>query len=88
VPAAAVLFGELGLAGEIRRVGHAEARLREAAKLGFERAILPRAAAAEPQGGGMALDRVGRIAELVDLLVDGTAASPLAVPQVGARLPP
>ena len=36
-------FGELGLAGEIRPVPYGEERLREAAKHGFERAIVPEA---------------------------------------------
>lgn len=36
-----VVFGEIGLAGELRSVGHVERRLREAAKLGFTRAIIP-----------------------------------------------
>ena len=39
-----VCFGEIGLAGEIRSVGGAERRLGEAAKLGFRRAIVPKAA--------------------------------------------
>jgi DNA repair protein RadA/Sms len=38
-----VAFGELGLAGEIRPVPYGEERLREAAKHGFRRAIVPRA---------------------------------------------
>ncbi len=38
-----VTFGELGLAGEIRPVPYGEERLREAAKHGFKRAIVPRA---------------------------------------------
>jgi DNA repair protein RadA/Sms len=37
-----VLFGEVGLSGEIRAVNQVEARIKEAAKIGFERAILPR----------------------------------------------
>ncbi|HKA87966.1 MAG TPA: DNA repair protein RadA [Haliangiales bacterium] len=37
-----VVFGELGLAGEVRAVPLAAERLQEAVKLGFERAILPR----------------------------------------------
>ena len=37
-----MFFGEVGLAGEVRAVGHGEARLKEAAKLGFARAIMPR----------------------------------------------
>lgn len=36
-------FGEVGLAGEIRSVSHAEARVAEAARLGFNRIILPHA---------------------------------------------
>ena len=36
-----VIFGEVGLAGEIRAIAQAEARLKEAGKLGFERCILP-----------------------------------------------
>jgi len=36
-----VLVGEVGLSGELRWVSHMEARLREAAKLGFKRAVIP-----------------------------------------------
>ena len=44
VPVAAdtVVFGEISLAGEVRPVSHTDARLKEAAKLGFTRAIMPR----------------------------------------------
>ncbi|MGI6376954.1 MAG: DNA repair protein RadA [Anaerolineae bacterium] len=38
------MFGEVGLAGELRSVGQPERRLREAAKLGFGRVLVPRAA--------------------------------------------
>ena len=38
-----LLFGELGLAGELRPVTSGQERLREAAKLGFKRAIIPKA---------------------------------------------
>ena len=41
LPPATVVFGEVGLAGEVRRVARAEQRLKEAAKLGFRRAIAP-----------------------------------------------
>lgn len=43
VPEATVFFGEVGLAGEIRAVGHMQTRLKEAQKLGFQRAVLPEA---------------------------------------------
>jgi len=42
VRADAVLIGEVGLSGELRLVGQMPARLREAAKLGFKDAIVPR----------------------------------------------
>jgi DNA repair protein RadA/Sms len=41
IEATTVMFGEVGLGGEVRAVNQAEARLREAAKLGFRRCVLP-----------------------------------------------
>ncbi len=41
VPPGTVVMGEVGLAGEVRGISQAEARLRDAAKLGFTRCILP-----------------------------------------------
>ena len=41
IPDDTVIFGELGLAGEVRAVSQAPSRIAEAAKLGFERAIIP-----------------------------------------------
>jgi DNA repair protein RadA/Sms len=35
------MFGEVGLSGEIRAVAQSEARLKEAAKIGFRRAVIP-----------------------------------------------
>ena len=42
-----VFFGEVGLAGEIRGISQAEARVKEAGKLGFDRCILPSSNAAQ-----------------------------------------
>ena len=42
VKADSVLIGEVGLSGELRMVGQLPARLREAAKLGFRTAIVPK----------------------------------------------
>ncbi len=42
VPGQTVIFGEIGLSGEVRPVSQMESRLKEAAKLGFEAAIMPR----------------------------------------------
>jgi DNA repair protein RadA/Sms len=41
LPADAVYFGEIGLSGAVRPVAHAGLRLKEAAKLGFKRAVTP-----------------------------------------------
>ncbi|NDF11759.1 MAG: DNA repair protein RadA [Proteobacteria bacterium] len=41
LPQETVVFGEIGLSGEIRPVGHGVARLKEAEKLGFSRALVP-----------------------------------------------
>lgn len=41
VPKGCVFFGEVGLSGEIRTVAQPDLRLKEAAKLGFERAVIP-----------------------------------------------
>jgi DNA repair protein RadA/Sms len=37
-----VVFGEVGLAGEIRATSHAAVRLREAARMGFKRVVMPK----------------------------------------------
>lgn len=41
VPSDMVIFGEIGLSGEVRPVGHLDHRLKEASKLGFRRALIP-----------------------------------------------
>ncbi len=41
LPDDALAFGEVGLGGEIRSVGHCEQRVREAARLGFRKCIIP-----------------------------------------------
>ena len=41
LPQGCVVFGEIGLSGEVRSVGRAEARLREAQKLGFDQVLSP-----------------------------------------------
>ncbi|CAN5248257.1 DNA repair protein RadA [soil metagenome] len=47
VPVDAVAFGEIALSGEVRPVAHGPLRMKEAAKLGFERALVPAASANE-----------------------------------------
>jgi DNA repair protein RadA/Sms len=65
VPADCVLFGEISLSGTVRPVGQAEARLKEAQKLGFKRALVPPGVNG-PQG--LALTPVATVAGLVDRL--------------------
>ena len=43
IPSDTVVFGEVGLSGEIRSVAMAEQRVKEAEKLGFQHVMLPRA---------------------------------------------
>ena len=45
LPAMTVIFGEIGLSGEVRAVSRADARLKEAEKLGFTSAYLPKTSA-------------------------------------------
>jgi DNA repair protein RadA/Sms len=60
-----IVFGEVGLAGEIRPVYNGEDRLREAAKHGFKRAIVPRANAPRKPTEGLEVIPVQRLAEAV-----------------------
>lgn len=52
--AGTVVFGEVGLTGELRAVGHPDARVREAANLGFDRILLPHANAERVQATELA----------------------------------
>ncbi|MEX0607502.1 MAG: magnesium chelatase domain-containing protein, partial [Halofilum sp. (in: g-proteobacteria)] len=68
LPIDLAVFGEVGLAGEIRPVPNGEERLREAAKHGFGRAIVPKANAPKRAPAGVDVQPVGRLAEVLDLL--------------------
>jgi DNA repair protein RadA/Sms len=69
LPQDLVLFGEVGLTGEVRAVRHAETRLREAYKLGFRQAIVPAATARQVRAPeGLRVDGVSSVRELWDLL--------------------
>ncbi len=63
LPQDLAMFGELGLTGEVRPVPYGEERLREAAKHGFRRAIVPRANAPRQPLEGIEIVAAGRIAE-------------------------
>jgi DNA repair protein RadA/Sms len=63
-----LVFGEVGLAGEIRPVQRGQERLREAAKLGFHRAIIPAANKPKQRIDGMEIVAVERINEALEHL--------------------
>jgi DNA repair protein RadA/Sms len=64
-----VVFGEVGLAGEVRAVNLAEQRLAEAAKLGYRRCLLPRHNRQRLEGdGGLELVAVDRLAAALEAL--------------------
>jgi DNA repair protein RadA/Sms len=65
LPADAVYFGEVSLSGAIRPVAHAGLRLKEAAKLGFARAVGPETARGEAAEPGLKNTEVGNLAALV-----------------------
>jgi DNA repair protein RadA/Sms len=65
LPAEAVYFGEISLSGAVRPVAQAPARLKEAAKLGFTRAVMPEAARADAGDPGLKVTDVGSLASLV-----------------------
>ena len=55
LPADVAACGEIGLGGEVRRVGRIEQRLREAARLGFRRVLVPLQLAGASAGGAEAI---------------------------------
>ena len=68
LPRDLVVFGEVGLAGEIRPVQNGPERLREAAKHGFQRAIVPAANAPKKGISGIAITGLTRIQEALESL--------------------
>ncbi|MFM1885300.1 MAG: hypothetical protein RL026_457 [Pseudomonadota bacterium] len=73
LPASLVVFGEVGLAGEVRPVPFGEERLREAARQGHTLAVVPRDNV--PRGGipGLQVRGVSRIAEALQAALGGPA---------------
>jgi DNA repair protein RadA/Sms len=63
LPGAPVVFGELGLTGEVRPVAHGEERLRELIKLGHPRVILPRDNLPRSPPAGVVLHPVASLSE-------------------------
>jgi DNA repair protein RadA/Sms len=70
VPQDVVVFGEVGLAGEVRATGQSALRIREAAQLGFARCVLPAGSVAPGEASSaIALEGVRTVAEALDILL-------------------
>src|SRR5207237_304251 len=67
VPDDTVIFGEVGLGGEVRAVGQTDARLKEAGKLGFTRALTPKRRGKGKAEGGIASTELLHLKELVEI---------------------
>ncbi|MDD5328542.1 MAG: DNA repair protein RadA [Sulfuricella sp.] len=65
LPGKLIVFGEVGLAGEVRPVQRGQERLKEAAKLGFTHAVIPKANKPKQAIGGMEVVAVERLEEAV-----------------------
>lgn len=68
LPAGLVVFGEVGLAGEIRPAPRGQERLREAAKLGFSIALIPKANAPRQPIEGLEIWPVDRVESAIERL--------------------
>ncbi|TVQ73851.1 MAG: DNA repair protein RadA [Chromatiaceae bacterium] len=68
LPHELVSFGEVGLAGEIRPVPNGEERLREAAKHGFTRAVVPAGNAPRKPIQGMEVTAASRLSQVLDVI--------------------
>ena len=67
-PPSTVVFGEVGLTGEVRGVSYGEERVAEAQRLGFTQCILPRSTARKVRVDGVRLLGVREVRELIPLL--------------------
>ena len=68
INAKVVVFGEIGLAGEVRPAPRGQDRLKEAAKLGFEKAIVPKANLPKGRMAGLEVVPVERVDQAVATL--------------------
>ncbi|MBZ8139896.1 DNA repair protein RadA [Rubrivivax gelatinosus] len=68
LPRGFVAFGEVGLAGEVRPAPRGQERLKEAAKLGFSVAVVPKANAPKKPIEGLTIHAVERIEQAIDIV--------------------
>ena len=67
-PQRTVFFGEVALSAELRQVAQADARLKEAAKLGFDNAVMPRPRKSAGNTAGIAVSQPTTLAELIEIM--------------------
>ncbi|RMF70967.1 MAG: DNA repair protein RadA, partial [Alphaproteobacteria bacterium] len=71
IPARTIVFGEIGLAGEVRAVSRPELRVKEAARLGFDRCFLPAGNLKHLEApGGLELVGVRHVEQMLERLFD------------------
>ena len=69
IPKDVIVFGEVGLSGEVRSVSQPELRVAEAKKLGFQTCILPKSALAQAKRvTGIKLLGIGSLSEILKYL--------------------
>ncbi len=68
LPRGFIAFGEVGLAGEVRPAPRGQERLKEAAKLGFSVAVVPKANAPKKAIDGLTLHAVERVEQAIEVL--------------------
>ncbi|MDF1750483.1 MAG: DNA repair protein RadA [Alphaproteobacteria bacterium] len=85
VPARTVVFGEVGLSGEVRAVGRPDARLKEAGKLGFTRAIAPQGRAGkESKTDDITINAISDVSQLIRDL-ESSSDGPIRILDADAR---
>ena len=68
IPADTVIFGELGLSGELRPVQNAQSRLSEALKHGFKRAILPKSNLPKGKFAGLEIFVADKLSDVLQFI--------------------
>ena len=67
-PKRTVFFGEVALSAELRQVAQSDARLKEAAKLGFDNAVMPSPRKASAKHAEINLSQPPTLADLIDIM--------------------
>jgi len=86
MPAGIAMAGEVGLGGEVRPAGRVEARLHEAARLGYRRTIMSDGLAGDESGG--AIIGVGSVADAIEILEPADSGPAMVETRVGGRIAP